>query len=560
MPKSSWQYIVWIRGTSERVHGAIMEELALFARAFLAESLEELGLNLESIGCKLLIASGKPEDLLPQVLSGGDVLAYQSEDTSEEQDVETLVRARLPKLVTVLTHHGHTLCHRDDLGFDVKETLPIPFGKFKFGIVDNQEVRKEYPAPVRGKLPAPSVISDDTLSTLQSIPSKASSIEAVMGCGSPSVLEDSDQSAAIVWRGGETAALARLVEYVENGLGTYHRTRNQIQGANSSSHLSPWMANGCLSPRTVYWAVNRFEFPQDKKAGFDHIYKFVFELHWRDYFRLYCAHFGKSVFFLGGPAKRKHDWRRDPDVEAKWKSGCTGVPLVDALMRELMATGYIANRGRYIVACYLVHYLGIDWRVGADWFERHLLDHDVCSNYGEWASMANVAAAPTRGQPLGLKGKGPTKSPSTGSRGSAGDPWKQGAEIGFAMFDPWEQGLQYDKKESYVKRWLPELRLVPDGYAHRPHALSAQERRKANCESYPIPLALEPFQYTSDPTRSDRKQRRMNSAPETKQDSYYDRPSQKTSRWSNSSSMADTSSRRRWQPKGSSTRVVYMET
>merc|ERR1712232_875570 len=255
-------------------------------------------------------------------------------------------------------------------------------------------------------------------------------------------------------------------------------------------------ANGCLSPRTIYWAAMRFErSSKAKKDGFDHVYKFVFELNWRDYFRFYRAHFGKRVFSLGGPAQQKHDWRRDPVVESRWKSGCTGVPLVDALMRELTTTGYIANRGRYIVACYLVHYLGIDWRIGADWFERHLLDYDVCSNYGEWASMANVAAAPTRGQPLGLKGRGPAKHSNTGSNGSAGDPWKQGAKVGFAIFDPWEQAKQYDRDESYVRRWLPELRIVPNGAAHKPHLLSLQERHQAGCADYPCPLATDLFSY-----------------------------------------------------------------
>merc|ERR1719401_2525882 len=167
------------------------------------------------------------------------------------------------------------------------------------------------------------------------------------------------QGSAIVWKGGEKAALARMEEYMQSsGLGTYMRTRNQIQGANNSSKLSPWLANGCLSPRTLYWRAKEFEGSQHgKKDGFDHVYKFVFELNWRDYFRFYCAHFGKLVFFVGGPAKSKNIWRRDPVAESRWKTGCTGVPLVDALMRELTATGYMANRGRYIVACYLVHYL-----------------------------------------------------------------------------------------------------------------------------------------------------------------------------------------------------------
>ena len=76
-------------------------------------------------------------------------------------------------------------------------------------------------------------------------------------------------------------------------------------------------------------------------------------------------------------------------------------------MRELLKTGYMSNRGRYVVASFLIHYLKIDWRVGADHFETWLIDHDVCSNWGEWASMANVAVDLGAKYPLGLKGKGP---------------------------------------------------------------------------------------------------------------------------------------------------------
>lgn len=552
---------------------------------FLAESLEELAQSLQSIGCTLTVVDSKPEDCLPNLLRDGDVLAFQGEDTSEEQDVENEVRRRLRDSVTVLTHYGHTLYHRDDLGFNLKDTLPIPFGKFKFGICDNVKVRKELPAPVSGDLP-PSP-TDDICEQFRCVVKTASAIQEIMKCGSVAALKDPQQAPSIIWKGGEKAGMARLEEYIKpSGLGTYHRTRNQIQGASNGSRLSPWMANGCLSPRTIYWAAQQFDASQkQKKDGFDHVYKFVFELNWRDYFRFYCAHFGKRVFLLGGPAKRKHDWRRDPAIESRWRDGCTGVPIVDGLMRELAGTGYIANRGRYIVACYLVHYLGIDWRVGADWFERHLLDHDVCSNYGEWASMANVAAAPTRGQPLGLKGRGPTKGSSTGSRGSAGDPWKQGADIGFAMFNPWEQARQYDKTESYVRCWLPELRLVRDGCAHEPHMLSDSERRQAGCSDYPAPLALEPFQYNDvddhmqvgkpkhrrvheDLTnvvesRSKRqnakglssgrwRQEKENTRGSTYSDGAWQRE------WA-SSSYYPKSTGRRWQAKTQATRVVYME-
>jgi len=173
-------------------------------------------------------------------------------------------------------------------------------------------------------------------------------------------------------------------------------------------------------------------------------------------------------FFLEGPASRMRPWRRDEAKEARWKDGQTGVPIVDALMRELRSTGYMSNRGRYVVASYLVFYLGIDWRVGADWFESCLIDHDVCSNHGEWASMANVAVDLGDKYPMGLKGRGPTSNRDHGRGGAGGDPWARGASCGDVVFDPWEQAVQYDRDEGFVRRWVPELRRLPKGQAHRP--------------------------------------------------------------------------------------------
>jgi len=245
------------------------------------------------------------------------------------------------------------------------------------------------------------------------------------------------------------------------------------------------MAVGCLSPRSVYWRAVQFEHEngKDNDRRFDHVQKFIFQLCWRDYFHFYCAHFGRRVFFLSGPARRARSWRRDAAVEQSWKQGRTGVPLVDALMRELAATGFMANRGRYIVASYLIHYLNIDWRVGADWFESLLLDHDVCSNYGEWASMANIAVDLGDKYPLGLKGRGPTGGRRPGARGGGGDPWARGVELGDSIFDPFEQARQYDRDESYVRRWVPELRSVPVGSIH------GQPRGPSG---YPTPAAVEP--------------------------------------------------------------------
>lgn len=115
-----------------------------------------------------------------------------------------------------------------------------------------------------------------------------------------------------------------------------------------------------------------------------------------------------------------------------WKAGRTGMPLVDANMRELAATGFMSNRGRQNVASYLILDLGVDWRRGASWFEHHLLDHDVASNWGNWLSAAGL----------------------TGGR--------------INKFNIVKQSKDYDEDGRYVKHWLPELRAVPPAYVHEP--------------------------------------------------------------------------------------------
>ena len=108
----------------------------------------------------------------------------------------------------------------------------------------------------------------------------------------------------------------------------------------------------------------------------------VFELIWRDFFRLYALKHGNAIFHQSGPIRSRQPWRSDPALLEKWKTGNLGVPLVDANMRELLATGFMSNRGRQNVASYLALDLQLDWRAGADHFESLLLDYDVSSNWG----------------------------------------------------------------------------------------------------------------------------------------------------------------------------------
>ncbi|CAE8731930.1 unnamed protein product, partial [Polarella glacialis] len=125
-----------------------------FRAQFLAESVQELRTSLQRIGSCLLVVSGRPEDAIPAMFAGGNaVLAFQNEDTLEEQQVEDEVLKRIPRGTTVMRHWGKTLLHRDDLGWNPKETLPLPFGKFLHETCHRVKVRAEVPTPAQGDLP-----------------------------------------------------------------------------------------------------------------------------------------------------------------------------------------------------------------------------------------------------------------------------------------------------------------------------------------------------------------------------------------------------------------------
>lgn len=177
-------------------------------------------------------------------------------------------------------------------------------------------------------------------------------------------------------------------------------TRNGLLGADYSSKLSPWLAFGNVSPRTVAAEVARYEAAAGANES---TYWLLFELLWRDYFRFAAVGWGTRMFKLWGPRgharstapdDRGRAWRKDGGMLAAWARGRTGYPFVDANMRELLLTGFMSNRGRQNVASFFVKDMDMDWRIGAEWFESTLIDHDPASNYGNWTYVAGVGADP----------------------------------------------------------------------------------------------------------------------------------------------------------------------
>ncbi|HEY5327824.1 MAG TPA: FAD-binding domain-containing protein, partial [Mucilaginibacter sp.] len=187
--------------------------------------------------------------------------------------------------------------------------------------------------------------------------------------------------------GGETAALNQLESFfLNNNHAGAHKNARNTPGNDHSSKLSPWIALGCVSLRQVYWEVIKHQ-----HSNTNHTDLLVLDLLWRDYFRFMFKKHGQK--FISG--KNKDD-KMPLNANDKvglfetWKNGATGIPLVDAIMHELNATGYINNYSRQIAAAFLIKDLKVDWKKGAAYFEEKLIDYSPASNWGNWAFMAGV--------------------------------------------------------------------------------------------------------------------------------------------------------------------------
>lgn len=416
-----------------------------FRAQFLLESVADLRRSLQSLSSNLIIRQGLPEVIIPELVThlGITALYYHQEVTSEARAIEAALQTALKPLgVQVQAFWGHTLYHLDDLPFDVSQ-LPELFTTFRQQVEQNSSGNSPFAAP-SALPPLPTVALGDLPGDLP--PLAAFDLEPPMP----------DPRAVLAFRGGETAGVARLQDYFWQGdrLRVYKETRNGMVGADYSSKFSPWLALGCLSPRYIHAQVQEYEAQRIRN---DSTYWLIFELLWRDYFRFICAKHGSKLFRPAGLQGINLPWKQDWPRFDRWRDGTTGFPLVDANMRELAATGFMSNRGRQNVASFLTKNLGIDWRMGAEWFESLLIDYDMCSNYGNWNYTAGVG----------------------------------NDARGFRFFNIQKQAKDYDPEGIYVKHWLPELAQIPAAKVHEPWKLQPVEQQRFGVQigvDYPKPV------------------------------------------------------------------------
>ncbi|MBY0309284.1 MAG: hypothetical protein K2Q09_11125, partial [Phycisphaerales bacterium] len=253
------------------------------------------------------------------------------------------------------------------------------------------------------------------------------------------------------WPAGESAAERRLDAFCSSRL-TGYRAERDAPALDATSVLSPYLAVGAISPRRcIAAAAGRNGGGLD--SGDPGAAAWISEVIWREFYRHIVVHFPRvSMGRAFKPATDRLQWSRDERLLAAWAGGRTGFPIVDAGMRQLAATGWMHNRVRMIVAMFLSKDLFLDWRLGERHFMLNLVDGDLAQNNGgwQWSASTGTDAAPY-----------------------------------FRVYNPVSQSRAHDPKGVYIRRWVPELRDLPDEHLHDPSLLPALLRTPLD---YPMPV------------------------------------------------------------------------
>lgn len=348
-----------------------------FRAKFMLETLRELKNNLENLNISLFVFFEKPEIAIPKLVEEQQITSVflQKEWTSEEMEVNQKVINTLPNCQFIETY-DQFLFHPNDIPYQDFSKIPEVFTEFRKKCEKESKIQK--------------CVATEPKS-LENLVSSSPILPTLADLGFESF--KTNKNTAIPFRGGENQALKRMENYfydTEN-LSQYKKTRNGLIGESYSSKFSPWLANGSISARTIYWEIQNYE---NEICKNEDTYWLVFELIWRDYFKYISLKHGNNIFKLDGILQNKYDWKTNQKAFREWAFGNTREPFVNANMIELLKTGFISNRGRQNVASFWAKEWEQDWRIGAAYFESMLIDYDVHSNYGNWIYNAGVGNDP----------------------------------------------------------------------------------------------------------------------------------------------------------------------
>ncbi|MGE3193273.1 MAG: deoxyribodipyrimidine photo-lyase [Microbacteriaceae bacterium] len=397
-----------------------MRPLGGASRWWLHGSLRELGDELRARGGRLTLRRGAAEEVLPDVVrEAGAAAVYWNRRYGASREVDARLKARMRDDGLEVQSFSANLLTEP---WEVTTEQGSPYRVFTpfWRAVQQRPAREPVPSP--HELPSPARVRSDDLDDWGLLPTRP------------------DWAAGLraAWEPGERAASKRLGAFVRDTLARYDQRDRPAQDV--TSRLSPSLRFGELSPVQVWHRLHGELSPAARRNA----PKFLSELGWREFHHHLLFAEPDLATRNHRPAFDAFPWTepRPAELEA-WQRGRTGIPLVDAGMRELWSTGYMHNRVRMVVASLLVKNLLVDWRLGERWFWDTLVDADEASNPGNWQWVA---------------GSGADAAPY------------------FRVFNPQLQAEKFDPDGEYIRRWVPEYGT--DAYP-QPIVDLAQTRRDA---------------------------------------------------------------------------------
>jgi deoxyribodipyrimidine photo-lyase len=408
------------------------------ARWWLHQSLISLDESLRGLNSRLIIRQGKSLELLTDLVDETGARSvfwnrrYEPMAVKRDRIIESELRKRgieVRSFVGCLLHDPEITKTREGKPYKV-------FTPFWKACQLRSEPAEPIPAPKRIILPSRIPLSEG--------------IESLNLSNNPNQANGSWST----WQPGEEGAFRELDRFLDNVLLNYVSDRNRpdIVG---TSRLSPHLHHGEISPRKIWHVVNDYNYFIAQKNTSRGMESFIRQLYWREFAYHLLYHYPHTPSEPMHEHFRDFPWIKDFKALEIWQLGRTGYPIVDAAMRELRATGWMHNRMRMVVASFLTKDLMIDWREGARWFWNMLVDGDLANNTFGWQWTA---------------GCGADASPF------------------FRIFNPVKQGETFDPEGDYVRRWIPELKRLPNKFIHKPWKASDHILNHAKIElgdSYP---------------------------------------------------------------------------
>ena len=260
---------------------------------------------------------------------------------------------------------------------------------------------------------------------------------------------ESENRIDATWIAGEEAAIDRIQTFIDEDIAAY-KTKRDFPSVHGTSRISPYLAIGALSIRSVYHYALKMA-PETSES-------FIRQLIWREFAYQLIVHYPKLVTKPLNQNFENFPWQNNQDHFLKWCNGQTGIPLIDAGIREMLKTGYMHNRVRMNVASYLTKHLLINFTKGMDFFSDKLIDADIATNtFGwQWASGTGADAAPY-----------------------------------FRIFNPYLQNEKFDGNADYIRKWVPEVSNLPIPYIFQPELAPEEELKRAGIvlgKTYPQPI------------------------------------------------------------------------